>query len=273
MKRKFFCFFLSILLLTALAGCGKDIPAPDDSEIRALTTQMLDGILTGDYDACRAALCREIPDRDVRALCEQGRDYLPDISGYELDIVQWNLQTVNGIREFYVRYRMTAQEHIYYVDVRTVSDTKGLYNFHVNSEADLAEATKVTVTGTLATFRDSDGLQKCLLIFGLAEFAFVVFSAVYCLRKKPKRRWLWLLLIVLASALIRFVIANGSYSTHLHAGIYLALTSLLRDSTGITEFRLFIPVGALLIWILRPWKKPVSTSPPVQMPSEEAPDS
>ena len=269
MKKHCFWFLLSILLLFSMAGCSRDIPAPDDSEIRTLTVQMLDGVLAGDYDACRAAVCPEFPDSDIQLLCEQGADYLQNPAEYQLEIAQWNLKTVNGMTQFSVRYRINTDKGIYYVDVRTSSEEYGLYNFHLFSEEDLAAVTEVTVTGTIATFGRSDLLQKTLLIIGLAEFVFVAFSAVYCFRKKPRRRWLWLLLIVLASVLIRVVAAGESISTHLHAGVYLAFTSLLRDSAGVSEFRLYIPVGAILIWVLRPWKKrssvpaePEETPPP-----------
>jgi len=269
MKKRLFWFLLSILLLFSMAGCGRDIPVPDDSEIRTLTVQMLDGVLAGDYDACRAAVCPEFPDRDIQLLCEQGADYLQNPADYQLEIAQCNRKTVNDVTQLSVRYRINTDKGIYYVDVRTSSEEYGLYNFHLFSEEDLAAATEVTVTGTMATFGRSDTLQKALLIVGLAEFVFVAFSAVYCFRKKTRYRWLWLLLIVLVSVLIRVVTAGESISTHLHAGVYLTFTSLLRDSAGVSEFRLYIPVGAILIWIIRPWKK--QRSPAVPAEPEETP--
>ena len=70
MKRKFFCFFLSILLLTALAGCGKDDitkggnadrlpnetaapivlePLDEDEKLSSIVTRAPGGAATLDY--------------------------------------------------------------------------------------------------------------------------------------------------------------------------------------------------------------------------------
>lgn len=247
MKKRFIPPLTIILALLLLAGCAdaSQYEPQYEPQVRQQVTAMLDGLLAADHDACSALLAEEHPGGDMRATLQSMTDFLSGISSYELEMTNWNQRVINGVSEISVRYTMTAGERKVNVDAAVVSNVEGLTAFYLSPAEDAAA---VTVTGTLNSFRSSNALQKVLLAVGLAELLFVLLTAIDCLRRKFRRKWLWLCLIVLGSGLISLTITPNRTHLQFNVGLFLQYTSLLRYSTGDMLLRLYVPVGAILYW-------------------------
>ena len=241
--KRFWSIFLLLTLL--LGGCAPKDVAIDDSAFRPGTTSMLDALLTGDYDSCRRLVTEQVEDEDLRTAVAQMSQLLADVESYTLKVTGWQKNTNNGITQSVVRYEMQTNAGSFCVDTVLVDGMDGLAGFHITP------IQKTMVTGTLGNMEGADALQWLVLLLGLAEFAFVAWMAVDCLRRKFKGRIGWLLMILLVSSLMNLSVSGGKLSLHFNFGVYLYSTALLRESTGAVLLRLYVPVGAIVYWFRR----------------------
>ncbi len=234
-----------VLLALLLTGCGPRELNIDDSEFRPSATAMLDGLLEGDYAACRAVMTRQVDDASLRAAVEQMSGLLAEVESYSLTPVGWNKKVTNGTGMSSLRYEMQTEAGDYYVELVLVEGVDGLAGFHITP------IEHTTVTGNPGTMKGADALQWLVLLFGVAEYGFVIWMAVDCLRRKPKAKVGWLLLILLISSIFTLTITSGRLSFNFNFGIYLHLSTLLKDSAGAIQLKLFVPLGAIVYWFRR----------------------
>ena len=242
MKRILCIFVLLALLLT---GCGPRDVTIDDSAFLPGTTAMLDAILAEDFAGCRAVMTEQVDDESLRGALDQMGQLLEGVESYTLKPVGWRKNVTNGISQSTVRYEMQTNLQTYYVDAVLVEGMDGLAGFHITP------IQQNTVTGTPANMQGASLMQWLVLLIGVAEWAFVVWMAVDCLRRKPKRKIGWLLLILLVSGIFTLTVAAGKVSFNINAGIYLHLSGLLSDSAGSMMLKLYIPIGAIVYWFRR----------------------
>lgn len=234
-----------LLLALLLTGCAQTDVSIDDSAFLPGTTAMLDAILAEDYDSCRALVTAQVGDEELHEAVTQMNQLLDSVENYTLKPVGWDNSTHNGITQSAVRYEMDTEAGKFYVEAVLVENVEGLAGFHISP------IQQTTVTGSLGNMKDAGVMQWLVLVLGLAEFAFVIWMAVDCLRQKFKGRIGWLLLILFVSSLISLSISGGKISLNFNFGIYLFSTALLRDSTGALLLRLYVPVGAIVYWFQR----------------------
>lgn len=241
--KRIICVFLLLALL--LAGCGPREINIDDSAFLPGTTALLDALLAGDYDSCRNLVTVQVEDDTLRDAVNQMNQLLEGVESYTLKPVAWDQTTHNGVTQSAVRYEMETEAGRYYVEVVLVDNVDGLAGFHITP------IQQTTVTGTIGNMEGAGVVQWLMLLLGLAEFAFVIWTAVDCLRHRPKGWIGWMLLILFISGLISLSFAGGKLSLRFNFGIYLYSTALLLDSAGAMLLRLYVPVGAIVYWFRR----------------------
>ena len=246
------CLLLVMLLL--LTGCGaKDewearLNAADmleDAQLRADTERMLDAVIADDYQAAWDAIYQQVDAVEFRRVYVQIQPILQGVTQYELTPSNYNKTVRNGVAFISVRYRMTAGDLQFLVDVSRVEGYEGLTAFN------LTEYVPVVTTGTLGNMQGANGWQWALLIVGFLEMAFAVCVFVDCCRHKMKKKWLWLLFIALGYLIFSVISTPEQFKIGVNAGVFLSYTSLIRYSTGGFIFRLMIPAGAIAYLICR----------------------
>lgn len=258
-----------VLLALLLTGCGPNALNIDDSEFRPSATAMIDGLLEGNYEVCRAVMTSQVDDTSLRAAVEQMSGLLSKVESYSLTPVGWNKKITNGTEMSALRYEMSTEAGDFYVELVLVEGVDGLAGFHITP------IETVTITGAPGAMKGADALQWLVLLFGFAEYGFVLWMAVDCLRRKPKARVGWLLLILLVSSIFTLTLSAGRLSFNFNFGIYLHLSGLLRDSVGAIQLKLYVPLGAIVYWFRR--KKlgsPVAaeTAPMMEVQEEKSPE-
>ena len=198
----------------------------DDSKFLPSAAAMLDGLLEGDFDACRAVMTTQVDDASLAAAVEQMSGLLAEVDSYSLTPVGWNKKITNGTEMSMLRYEMHTEAGDYYVELVMVEGVDGLAGFHITPIEETA------VTGTPGAMEGAGLLQWLVLIFGVVEYGFIIWMAVDCLRNKRKGRVGWVLLILLISSIFTVTISAGKLSFNFNVGIYLYLSALLKDSTG-----------------------------------------
>lgn len=242
MKRMICALFLLALLLT---GCGSGAVTIDDSAFLPDTTAMLDGLLAEDFDACREVITTQVDDQTLRSAVAQMSQLLGGVDSYTLKAVGWNKNIHNGISQSSVNYEMQTEAGRFLVQAVMVEGVDGLAGFQISP------VEEVVVTGAPGAMEGAGAVQWLMLIFGVAEYGFVLWMAVDCLRHKFKGRIGWLLLILLFSSIFTLSIAGGKLTFDFKFGIYLHLSNLLKDSAGMMALKLYVPLGAILYWFQR----------------------
>lgn len=242
MKRIFCILVLLALLLT---GCNPREMNIDDSAFLPGTTAMLDGLLAEDFDSCRAVITTQVDDQSLRNAVAQMSQLLDGVKGYTLKAVGWNKNIHNGVAQSMVTYEMQTEAGRYLVQVVLVEGVDGLAGFHISP------VEEITVTGAPGAMEGANLLQWLVLLLGIAEYGFVLWMAVDCLRHKFKGRIGWLLLILLISSIFTLTFSAGKLSFNFNFGIYLHLSGLLKDSVGAVMLKLYVPLGAIIYWFQR----------------------
>ena len=253
-----------ILLALLMTGCGPRDLKIDDSAFLPSATAMLDALLEGDYDTCRAVMTSQVDDASLRTAVEQMSGLLAEVESYDLTPVGWNKKITNGTEMSSLRYEMSTEAGDFFVELVLVEGVDGLAGFHITPVQALA------VTGNPGNMKGAGVLQWLVLLFGVAEYGFVIWMAVDCLRRKPKAKVGWLLLILLVSSIFTLTLTAGRLSFNFNVGIYLHLSSLLKDSAGAIQLKLYVPLGAIVYWFRR--KKlcaPVVEQQPQEAEAEE----
>lgn len=255
--KKLICMILACLLLMSLAGCSALL---SDSEIRAAGTDMLDALLSDDYEGSYAMVSQACTEEEYAQVYSQFRAVLSGIETYELQLLQLNKNTTNGRTVTQAIYRIQLEKEPLLLSVALDSEVSGLVTFYLSVD----DETVVSYNGDLSNMRDANFLQWAMLAVAALTLAFVIWMAVDCCRRKMKRKALWLVLILLGSVMITTTLSGSSFSIRYNLGLLLNHSALLRYTDGSFVFRLLIPVGAIVYLVQR--KK---LSVPADAPSED----
>lgn len=232
--------FLAVLLVLALmlAGCTEEMI--DDSAIRADAEVLLAAFMNDDYDACRAVVDASVADADLEAIFPAIAAELADLGDHEMTVVGWNKKLTGDQDQLTVQYLVSGEGGKYYLYVTEVDGLEGLAGFQIaEAEAD-AEPT------------DPAGpVHRVFTVVGIAVLCFVAWMVIDCARRKMKRKWLWIPLIVLGAVILTFTVRDGGMSFRYNIGFYLGLTSLATYAAGGFQVKLFIPVAAIVYFLKR----------------------
>lgn len=258
MKRRIktiFLLLLSAALLVSLAGCG-EMKIQDNERIRPGVDAVLTALLAGDEEAGYAAVYHEISRKEFVTAFAQMRELLAEVETYELTPIQYNFRSTNGTRAEQMVYRMTTNAGTYVVSAVVVEGYQGLTSFHIAPE----ENTALSYTGTPGHMEGASLGQWIVLILGLLGWAFVIWMAVDCCRRKIRRKWLWLIVILLGGVLLTLSASATSMNFRFNVGLHLRLSSWIFYGDGTSQLQLLVPVGAL-VYLLRRKKLKNSEEP------------
>lgn len=238
MKLRRFVVLLLVLALM-LAGCG-GAEVLDDSAVRGHADALMGAFLADDYDACRAIVAPSVADTDLQGIFPAITAELADLGAYEMTAVGWNKKLTGGQDQTTVQYLVSGEGGKYYLFATVIEGVEGLAGFQIaEAEAD-AEPT------------EPDGLiHRVVMAFGILILVFVAWMVIDCARRPMKRKWLWMLLIILGAVVLSLSFRDGGVSFRYQLGLYLGLTSLTTYPAGGFMVRLFVPVGAIVYFLKR----------------------
>lgn len=229
---------LLLVLVLVLAGCGESI---DDSAIRAEAAAVMDGMIAGDYEACRANISSRISDAELTEAFEQLSPNMARLGEYELNLVEWKRNISGDVDQTAIRYLVVTEQGNYQLDVTKIAGETGLVGFFIS------DAEEETVRAA-----EPAGVAHWIfLAAGLLGAAFVIWMIVDCARRKMKRKWLWILLSLLGTVLLTVSLESGSFKFQFNIGLYLGTTSLTTYMDGAWLAQIYVPVGALVYFFKR----------------------
>ena len=275
--KKIWCLLLA-LMLVLLTGCslsGEQLMEElNDPQLQQKTQTVLDCMLAQDVDGAWMQMVSACTKEEFKAFYEQVKPLLETVDTYTLEPSYVQVNVTNGVHNKSIRYLLTAGETELWVTAVEEEGADSLVGFHIYMVT--------RETGTLATAKENDALQWVLITIGLLEIAFMIVMLIDCIRHKMKKKWLWILLILLGGIIVLLNVTPQNMGVRFNYGFFLnCYTALIKYNTGGFTFRLYIPAGAIAYLCLRKslfkkWEE--ATAPqalpeeiPVQILSEEPP--
>ena len=233
---------LAVLLVLALllTGCGRISEAIDDPAIRADTEALLTAFVENDYAACRALVSKEVSDADLQSVFDSIHQLLAGMGSYEMTAVQCNRKVSDGRDVKTIRYLVQSEDGNFYLEVAKENGKAGIAGWRVTEAAEDAEPTNPA------------GLaHRIFTVIGALTLCFVFWMVIDCFRRKMKRKWLWVPLILLGMVMLTFTMKDGGFNFRFNVGLYWGLTNLQTYVKGGFRAAVYIPVAAIVYFFKR----------------------
>jgi len=245
MKR--FCRNSIVLLLIAalllcLCGCN-DLSAFDDPAVRSNLEQFLDLLIADDLDGAVAHLSDHVDAESAKASMPGMRDYIGSVSDYELKLVGYYVRSVNGASYREMNYEMVMADRSIFISLVVEDGCEGICGIY------LTPMETVTYSGSIGKMEGADASQWAVLLYGIACVIFVIAMAVDCFRRKPDKRWLWM--IAIFAVLTLTVTISSTSSVKVGVGLMIYLGQFIKFSSGEMELFVVLPIGALIYLVKR----------------------
>lgn len=253
MKKKLLAVLL-ILTCLCLTGCSvmqenilklvADQTAKAGTDV--LAAQFVDGLLANDAEAALSAMCSEVTMPQMLSAFPQMRAMLPDTDEYTLVPTYFSTNTNNGITTIDVEFTLTMGDQVFCLTTRQMTGYERLTNIHIQP----AEADAMPSTADAKPI-DLDAADIAVMLLSLACAVFIIWALVDCIRHKVKRKWLWILLILLADVSLTLLLSGGKLGLQLHFGPFVPMYSFARTAQGGFTLQVGWPVGALVYMLRR----------------------
>lgn len=247
--KKFLAVFLVLALL--LSGCGGETKTFDDTAFRAEADVLLGTFQDRDYETCRMIVREEISDEDLTGIFEAICGVLDDFGAYEMTLVAWNQRTTGDQELTAVQYLVEAENDRFYLDLTMETDVPGIAGFRVT---EIKEGTEPSMPMGPANW--------AIVLVGGATVGFVIWMLVDCARRKMKRKWLWMPLILLGTLILTLTMGQSGLKFGFRVGLFLGMSNLTTFVRGGFQLMVYIPLGAIVYF----FKRKELTDAPAQEP-------
>lgn len=269
------CTMVLVILLLC-AGCV-DMQAFENATARQFSETMLDALIANDPQTAYALVSKLCSEKEFTVIFQQMRDAIGDADTYELELLSINTNTSvnNGETSKRVRsiYQMTTDSGRQVVEI-TMEEQLGVVSFYMVPY----ERTDYYYTGTLSSMKGANVGQWLLLLLNVVSLGVTVFAIADCCRKPIKKKFLWILVMVLGVVTLGMTAADSGFQLNLNLIQIPAYSALIRYGSGKVVLRLALPVGTIVYFSIRRslLTKPVRSPgiPPVDTaaPMPDAPE-
>lgn len=211
----------------------------EDSGGQALANQFIYGVLSNDAQVCMDAMADGVSQDDLQAVLPKMCAMLPAADSYALTPTHVSANTRNGVTQTTLQFKLEIAEQNFLVQTVQLSSAEGLYNINI---------APATADSWDASSPDEAPSAICTLLSLLLTFASIgvtLWAIIHCARHQMKRKWLWLLLVILGGLMLTLQLSDGHLGFRFHIGLYLVASQVIVNSSGFA-LKLVIPVGPII---------------------------
>ena len=250
---------VGVFLCTAAFFLYKGVTLFFDREIVAdqYLEQMTSAASQGDRDAMRSlympgAVPEEHMERQIQENVDiWGKSQLDSFKKKGLNI---RTSTKNGVKTKYVEcsYGIKTEDGKRFTAIlnrmESSDGNQGIISFIIRDNVSLAPQ------GTLRSISHWNVFQWGLFLLSLIMIFSTIATAVICYRQNPRYKWGWIILILIAYLSMGFSVIRTPNTWEFKVNWSAATVRLSRYVTyenGSREFRLFLPAGMAVYWIMK----------------------
>ncbi|MGD8786938.1 MAG: hypothetical protein PVJ60_05900 [Phycisphaerales bacterium] len=223
---------------------GKIVPKETDKFARTY----IDILRKGDIEQAEKLLDSRIANSKTRSELQKCFNYLNQGEPISTEVISVTILRKKGERRTNLKYQLQFKETWLLTSV-TVADIDGkqqILGFHVNTiPRSLEEINAFTLSGK--SFR-----HYIILLIAIGIPIFIICMIVLCVRTKMKRKWLWIIFMLLGFGRLSFNWTSGQMG-YQPLFIQLIPTSAFKGLYAPLFIYISVPVGALL-FILKRYK-------------------
>lgn len=253
--------FLLVMLALALAHASWSARADNRAQFHALVSaeeialadQCFEALRKHDLAAVEAKLDPSLRNAATMATLEKMASLVPPQDPVSSDIFQGTVTTTNGVRSTRLTFQYLFPEAWLVADFTEEEADNGLLirDFTVRlMNRSLWELNAISPKAL--TFKPT----ATLLVAGAAVVVptFILITAVVCLLTpiRWRRKWLWLLFVLIGVTELSVDWMTGETSFHLLNFVLLGGSVLKGGAYGGWVFSMSLPLGAMIFWVKRP---------------------
>lgn len=243
-------FFLSVLLL---AGCDqkellqKFVPKEDD----VLARHFIEVVRTGDYSTTEQMLVPSMRDdkaqagmRDLNQILDHGVPVSVEVIGCQLNTnttVQGTMRTTN------LSYQIQFPDAwaVGYVIIAHQGEEKGILGAYFKP---ISESLEVTNRFDIA---GKSVVHHLVLVICFAIPLLILFALIRCIRSRIRRKWLWILFVLMGIMQFRFNWASGQFDFQPVAFLLFGASAFQAGPYAPWVLGFAFPVGAVVFLVRR----------------------
>ncbi|MBQ4112869.1 MAG: hypothetical protein IJD38_08740 [Clostridia bacterium] len=227
-----------LLLALTLASCTPDA---DIGSNTSLSGQFMDHVMANDFDSAFGMVKATVTDTDFRPYWQTMQTAIRGAETYEMEQIGWKVNRSNGVTTRTTAYQVYLDnDRIILLRTVTRDGIEGIAGIHFSDITDFIHTTDSYIPT----------VRIILYVFSGLCMAFTVWMLVDCLRRKPKHKVLWAILIFLGVCLNFTVGETANFS--FNVGLFFQTSSITADPGLISVVtKIVLPVGAILYLCLR----------------------
>lgn len=213
----------------------------DDDQVRKHTVGAIDALIDGNFMALQAHINEQVGLETLNEFFAELSAGLSGVDSYQLDAVNKKVGIQDGQNYVAVLYRMTTEDMVLQVESVVVEGQSGLSSLKIH-QIDAQPEPEQAPRGIL---------NWIFTGIGILSVVFTCWMAVDCIRRKMKRKWLWLALILLVTLMLSFTVSGGKLGFQFYGGLNVGLTNLkvYVDRGFVASF--YVPLGAIIYFFQR----------------------
>lgn len=244
MKRIGFLRFTCLVILCALTVLTLVSCLSADKKVgnhTELSNEFITNVINDDYDDAYAMVEATVIDAEFREYWNQMQYVVDGAENYEIEQIGWNVNTTNGVTT------STTAHQVYFDNGKTIlfrvttqEGIEGIAGIYFSDATEFLNDTETFVPTT----------RIVLIVYSVLAIAFCIWMLVDCIRRKIKRKPLWIILILVG---ISFTVTVGETSAFkFMIGLMLQGSSVVADPSILSVvIKLVVPVGAIVYLCLR----------------------
>ncbi len=201
-----------------------------------------------DFDYIKSKLSDELKPQITDALLVQMAEYFRGGELISTKIIGSQVHIFNGVWQgnFTFEYHFSDGWNLANTAFRKVGEKYEVIGINVYQ-------TEMSQTELHAfSLSNKSILHYIILFLAIAVPLFIVVSLYYCIRTPvPKRKWLWLIFILLGVGAIQINWTTGQYAIHLLSVNLLGSAAVAASPYAAWIISASFPLGALLFWLKR----------------------
>jgi hypothetical protein len=233
---------LIVLCLSAVLSSASCTPSDIDiTNAAELSEKFMDCLMENNYHSAFSMVKRSIAPKDFSKYWVTIKPLVEGAKSYELEQLDWKVEYKNGVLTNVIAYQVSLDNgKTLLLRVSTKDDVEGIAGVYLADMTDYMNHT-VPMTSTLGIV---------FTAFSVLSWAYVIWMIVDCLRRKPKYKIAWIILILIGFS-IRLSIGDQPGIFFMY-GLMLQMSSIKADISIMTVItKLVVPTGAILYGCLR----------------------
>jgi hypothetical protein len=237
-----------VAISAALLGCGPqkliDHMVPDKE--RAIAEYYIDLLPTGNLPPIERDLAPSLKGPNIRESLQKAAALVPKEKPLSTKIIGYDVWTNGKTREVNISFERQYPDRwlIANTATRTTADSFTIIGLRVDPIPDSLENIN------RFTLANKSPLAYGILALAILIPLFTIYALVQCIRSKPRRRWLWIIFIVLGIGKLSINWTTGQRGIGL-LNIQLFGASSAAAFYGPWIISISLPLGAILFLLLR----------------------